>query len=105
ILNGGTLGGSGAFTITGTGSSLSSGSMTGTGTTNLASGASASILNIGLTRTFNSDGNVTLSGVLRFDAGGVFNNHAGATFDAENATGLGNGFGTGPFNNAGTFIK
>jgi hypothetical protein len=108
-INGGNLTGLSDVTVTGM-LNWTAGNMSGTGRT-ISTGAlniSGTDFKLLDTRTLNNAGAATWMGTnLQVIRRAVFNNLAGATFDAQTDTSLGAGFSDTPgvFNNAGTFTK
>ena len=104
----GTINGSAEVSPTATGTFNFNGNLGGTGVTNIATGAT---LNIGgsqpaLLRTVNNAGTANYApGNSMIFSNGVFNNLAGATFNANTEAQLFQSGGTNAFNNAGTINK
>jgi phage baseplate assembly protein gpV len=107
-LSGGALTGLNKVTVTGTlnwtgGTMSGAGSTVSTGALNI-SGTTGKILD---TRTLTNAGTATWTGSdIQLSNRAVFNNQAGASFDAQTAATFGSGFNaSGTFNNAGSFTK
>lgn len=107
-ISGGTLAGAGTVTVGGM-LTWTGGGMSGTGSTAASGGIviSGSGGKALTQRTLNSPGRTTWTGGdVAFNNGAVFNNQAGATFDAQTDRFLFWNLGTAPaFNNAGSFVK
>lgn len=113
-LDGGTLTGPAALTVTSTLNWLGGGSMRGTGSTTLANGATLNLGGDATTeildsRTFNNAGTAywkTGSSNFELDDGAKFNNESGANFNAQSGKAIDSTTGATPaFNNAGTYTQ